>query len=190
MTTTAATRTIAGIDLPAPGAWKVDPSHAEVGFIGRHLMLTKIRGRFTEVDATVTIAKQPQDSTVEAIIDMASVSSGDQNRDDHLRSPDFFDVDNWPTATYRAAGITWNGQQGSLTGRLTIKDVTRPVTLEVEYLGYARDPWDNDRVVFDATGHINREDWDLTWNMVLDSGGLLVSKEITLELHLELVRQQ
>ncbi len=190
MTTTAAIRTIDGTQLPAPGVWKVDPSHAEVGFVGRHFMLTKIRGRFTGVDATITIGEQPQDSTVEATIDMASVSSGDQSRDDHLRSADFFDVDSWPTAAYRAANITWNGREGTMTGELTIKGVTHPLTLKVEYLGHVRDPWDNDRVIFDATGRINREDWGLTWNMVLDSGGLLVSKEITLELHIELIRHQ
>lgn len=189
MSAPAATRTIDGIDLPAPGIWKVDPGHAEVGFVGRHFMLTKVRGRFTGVDATVEVDETPEDSRVEATIDMASVASGDQARDDHLRSPDHFDVEKWPTAFFRSTDITWNGRGGTLTGELTIKDVTRPVTLEVEYLGYARDPWDNDRAVLDASGRINREDWGLTWNMVLEAGGLLVSKDIALEIHAELIRQ-
>jgi len=189
MTVSAAIRTIDGVELPAPGVWKVDPGHAEIGFVGRHFMMTKVRGRFTGVDATVEIAEAPEDSRAEATIDMASVASGDQTRDDHLRSPDFFDVQKWPTAAFRSTNLTWNGRGGTLTGDLTIKGVTHSVTLDVEYLGYARDPWDDDRAVLDATGRINREDWGLTWNMVLDSGGLLVSKDIALELHVELIRQ-
>jgi polyisoprenoid-binding protein YceI len=186
---TSAVRSINGVELPATGVWTVDPGHAEVGFVGRHFMLTKVRGRFTRVDATVEIAETPQESRVEAIIDMASVESGDEARDDHLRSPDFFDVATWPTATFRSTDVTWSGTAGTLKGLLTLKDVTRPVALDVEYLGYVRDPWGADRAVFDAIGRINREEWGLTWNMVLDTGGLLVSKEITLELHVELIRQ-
>lgn len=187
-TESTATRTLGGIELPAPGTWKVDPGHAEVAFVGRHFMLTKVRGRFTGVDATVTIADDPERSAVTASIDMGSVSSGDEARDDHLRSADFFDVERWPRATFRSIAVGWDGTRGTVTGLLSIKGVERYVTLDVEYLGYVRDPWDNDRIVFDATANINREDWGLTWNMVLESGGLLVSKDITLELHVELVR--
>jgi polyisoprenoid-binding protein YceI len=189
MTVPEATRAIDGVDLPSPGFWRLDPGHAEVGFIGRHFMLTKVRGRFTGVQATVTIGDRPQDSVVEATIDVASVTSGDATRDDHLRSPDLFDVDAWPTATFRSTDIKWSGRTGTLTGDLTIKGVTRPVTLDVEYLGRVLDPWGNQRIVFDAAGEINREDWGITWNMALDTGGLLVSKKIDLELHLELVGQ-
>jgi len=189
MTSQTAVRNIKGVELPAPGVWKLDPGHAEIGFVGRHFMLTKVRGRFTGVDAMVTIGDDPEDSHVSVTIDMTSVHSGDQARDDHLRSPDLFDVDAWPQATFESIAISWDGQTGTVTGDLTIKNTTRQLTLEVEYLGHALDPWGNDRVVFDATGQINREDWGLTWNMVLESGGLLVSKEITLELHVELVHQ-
>lgn len=189
MTTTAPTRTVDGVELPAAGVWTVDPGHAEIGFVGRHFMLTKVRGRFTGVDAVVTIADDPAESKIEATIDMASVSSGDQARDDHLRSADFFDVDEWPTATFESTRVTLDGRKGTATGQLTIKGVTRPVSLDIEYVGHVRDPWDNDRVVFEASGSLNREEWGLTWNMVLESGGLLVSKEIGLELHVELVRE-
>ncbi len=188
-TTTPATRSIDGVDLPAAGIWKVDPGHAEVGFMGRHLLFTKVRGRFVDVAATVRIGTDPADSLVDATIVMASVNSGDQTRDDHLRSPDFFDVDRWPTATFRSTEVDWNGREGTMTGDLTIRDVTRPVTLGVEFLGAVADPWGNERAVFDAHGRITREDWGLTWNVVLEAGGVLVSSEIEIDLHIELVRQ-
>jgi polyisoprenoid-binding protein YceI len=140
------------------------------------------------VEATVDIGERIQDSRVEATIDMASVDSGDVTRDDHLRSDDFFDVMAWPTATFRSTAIVVDGAAGTMTGDLTIKGVTRPVTLQVEYLGAVRDPWGNDRAIFEAHGRINREAWGLTWNMALEAGGLLVSKDITLEFQLELVR--
>jgi polyisoprenoid-binding protein YceI len=184
-----ATHKVGGVELPVAGAWSVDPSHAEVGFVGRHFGLTKIRGRFTRVDGTVQITADLTNSTIDVSIDMASVESGSTDRDNHLRSADFFDVARHPTARFRSAGTSIDGTQGTVTGDLTINGVTRPVTLDVEYLGYARDPWDNDRAVFSATATINREDWGLTWNMVLDTGGLLVSKQIEIQIEVELIRQ-
>jgi polyisoprenoid-binding protein YceI len=184
-----ATRSINGIELPPAGTWTVDPGHAEVGFVGRHFGLTKVRGRFTGVEATVVVSDDITASTVEVVIDTASVSSGDQSRDDHLRSADFFDVEHHPRATFRSTAIVTNGSSGSITGELTIKDVTRPVTLDVDYLGQAIDPWGGERAVFSASASINREHWGLTWNMLLEVGGLLVSKEIRLEIEVELVRQ-
>jgi polyisoprenoid-binding protein YceI len=146
--TTPLTRRVGGSELPAAGTWKVDPGHAEVGSVGRHFMLTRVRGRFTDVDATVQIGERPADSRID-----------------------------------------WDGHAGTVTGDLTIAGITRPVTLAVTFLGAVVDPWDNDRAVFEAHGRIDRGDWGLTWNMVLDSGGLLVSREIDLELHVELIRQ-
>ena len=186
---TTAVRTINDIDLPAAGIWKIDPGHAEVAFIGRHFGLTKVRGRFTGVSGDVTFGDNLSGSTVTVEIDMTSVSSGDQSRDAHLRSGDFFDVEHHPTATFRSTGLTVEGTTATLVGELTVKKITRPVTLAVEYLGHARDPWNNDRAVFSASGTINREDWGLRWNMLLDGGGLLVSKEIRLEIDAEFVRQ-
>lgn len=177
-----------GVELPLPGTWKVDPGHAEVGFVGRHLMFSKVRGRFVDIDASVEIAGQVEGSRVEATIQMASVDSGDATRDAHLRSADLFDVDNHPTARFSSTGFEWHGRSGTLHGDLTIKGVTRPVQLHVDFLGGVTDPWDNERAVFDAAGRINREDWGITWNMALEAGGLLVSKEIDLVLHVELVR--
>jgi polyisoprenoid-binding protein YceI len=174
------------IDLPA-GTWRIDPGHADVGFVGRHFGLTRIRGRITGVDGTVTIADPIEESTVDVTLAMASVESGDRTRDDHLRSADFFDVERHPTATFRSTALTVVDGSGRLGGELTIKDVTRPVELDVAYVGRVTDPWENDRLVFSASGLINREDWGLTWNMVLEAGGWLVSKEIRLEIEAELL---
>ena len=181
-------RSIAETQLPTPGMWRVDPGHAEVAFIGRHFGLTKIRGRFTGVSGAVTIASDIAESVVSVDIDMASVSSGDQARDDHLRSADFFDVDHHPVATFRSTGVQADGPTGTLAGELTIKGVTRPIDLDVEFLGATRDPWGNERTVFTAATTVNREDWGLTWNMLLEAGGLLVSKEIRIEIEIELIR--
>ena len=181
------------VDLPAAGVWAIDPGHAEVAFIGRHFGLTKVRGRFVGVSGAATITEQPEQSRVEVVIDVRSVNSGDQSRDDHLRSADLFDVDAHPTATYRSTAVRLDGttgRTGTMEGELTIKGISQPVSLRVELVGQATDPWGNERAVFSASGRINREDWGLTWNMVLETGGLLVSKEITLEIEVELIRQQ
>jgi polyisoprenoid-binding protein YceI len=188
MTQNAPTRILDGVVLPAPGIWKIDPSHAEVAFVGRHFMLTKVRGRFTKVDGEVHIADRPEDSSVSVKIEMASVYSGFEMRDDHLRSPNFFDVERYPWATFTSTDISWAGSGGQMTGDLTINDVTRPITLEISYLGHARDPRGNDRAGFEAHAHINRENWGITWNQLLESGGMMISKEIDLEVNLEITR--
>jgi polyisoprenoid-binding protein YceI len=185
-----ATQTVDGVEIPVAGTWSVDPSHTEVGFVGRHLGLTKTRGRFTGVDGTVHIADDPTASTIDIAIDMASVESGSTKRDESLRSASYFDVDNHPAAQFRSTGITVDGTGGTVTGDLTIKGVTRPVVLDVDYLGHVRDPWGNDRAAFSASGTINREDWGVTGNLAFDSGRLLVSKRIQLEIELELIRQE
>jgi polyisoprenoid-binding protein YceI len=188
-TSTSPVRTVDGVELPAAGTWRIDPGHAEVAFVGRHFGLTRIRGRFTGVSGEVVVADDVARSSVTVEIDMATVSSGDVTRDDHLRSADLFDVEAHPTAAFRSTGLVVEGRSGRLAGELTLKGVTRPVTLEVEHLGHARDPWGNDRAVFSASTTIDREDWGLTWNMVLEAGGLLVSKRIRIEVEVELVRE-
>lgn len=190
MTSIEAVRTVGGTEYPASGRWTIDPGHAEVGFVGRHFGLTKVRGRFTGVTGHADIGDDITDSALTVTIDTASVNSGDDTRDDHLRSADLFDVEQYPQARFTSTGITIGGANGTVTGNLTIKDVTRPVTLDVEYVGHARDPWGNERAVFSASATINRGDWGLTWNMLLDTGGLLVSKEIRIEIEIELVRDQ
>ena len=177
------------LDL-TPGTWAIDPGHAEVAFVGRHLGLTKVRGRFTGIEGAVRVGPELVQSSVEVTIDMTSVESGSRDRDEHLRSSDLFDVAAHPTATFRSTGITVaSPSAGQLDGELTIKGVTRPVRLDVEHLGLVTDPWGGERAVFSATTSINREDFGVTWNMPLDAGGLLVSREIRIEIDVELVRQ-
>ena len=188
--TGAPTRFLDGAELPAPGTWQIDPGHTEVGFVGRHLVLTKVRGRFLGVEGTIEVADDPADTTVEVTVDMASVESGSDARDEHLRSADLFDVERHPTATFRGRADAWQGTTGRLAGDLTIKGITAPVVLDVEYLGFVADPWGGERIVFSASATIERERWGVGWNLPLEAGGLLVSKEVRLELELEAVRQR
>ena len=185
----AATRLAGGAELPAAGLWQIDPGHTELAFVGRHFMLTKVRGRFTGVSGAIQVAEDPGQTSAEVTIDMASVDSGSQARDDHLRSADHFDTARYPTATFSGRAASWQGTSGLLEGELTIRGIARPVTLQVEYLGHAADPWGGHRAVFTAAGTINREYWCLTWNMPLDSGRLLVSAQIRIEIELEAVLQ-
>ena len=185
--TTTATRKLNGIELPAPGTWQIDPGHAEVAFTGRHFMVTKVRGRFTDVTGTVSVAEDMSQSSVEVVIGMASVQSGNAARDEHLRSAELFDVANHPQATFRSVQVDWQGAGGVVLGDLTIHGVTRRVPLRVTFGGYVRDPWGSDRAIFSAEAKINREDFDITWNMALETGGVLVSKDVTINIEIETV---
>jgi polyisoprenoid-binding protein YceI len=186
-TTSPATRRVDGATLPVAGTWTIDPGHAEVGFVGRHFMITKVRGRFTDVTGTLRFADDPADSSVDVVIGMASVESGNATRDEHLRSAELFDVTAFPTATFRSTRVEWRGSRGTVQGDLTIHGVTRSVPLEVSYEGSARDPWGGERAVFSAATTIDREDYGITWNMALETGGILVSKEIRIEIEVETV---
>ena len=186
-TITTASRSVDGAVLPGAGAWDIDPGHTDVAFIGRHFMVTKVRGRFTGVAGTIVVAEDMNDSTVDVTIDMASVESGSDARDEHLRSAELFDVADYPTATFRSAAVEWRGSRGIVHGDLTIHGVTRRVPLEVEFEGYVRDPWGGDRAMFSARTRVNREDFGVTWNVALEAGGVLVSKEIQIEINLETV---
>jgi polyisoprenoid-binding protein YceI len=186
--TTPATRTRDGVTLPAPGTWAIDPGHADVAFVGRHFLITKVRGRFTDVRGEVRFADDPADSSVRVVIGMASVESGNPTRDEHLRSAELFDVATYPEATFTSTRVEWRGSDGTVHGDLSIHGVTRTVPLQVRYEGSARDPWGAERAVFSAGTTIDREDFGITWNMPLETGGLLVSKEIQIEIEIETVR--
>lgn len=184
-----ATRTLDGTETPVAGVWNIDPSHTTVEFIGRHLVFTKVRGRFTGVSGSVSISDDPTASSVEVTLEAASVTTGNADRDGHLKSPDFFDTETYPLITFKSTKVDWKGNEGTVTGDLTVRDVTKPITLEVELGGVVTDPWGGNRAVFSARGNVNREDWGLVWNMPLESGGLLVSKNIQFEIETELVQQ-
>jgi len=181
------TRTVDGVVLPGVGTWEIDPGHADVAFTGRHLMLTKVRGRFQDVRGSITVGENLNDSTVDVTIGMASVESGSSARDEHLRSSELFDVENFPEATFRSVSVDWQGGGGVVHGDLTIHGTTRRVPLRVTFEGYVRDPFGGDRAIFSAETKVNREDFGITWNVALEAGGVLVSKEVTITIDIETV---
>jgi polyisoprenoid-binding protein YceI len=181
------TRHEGGVVVPAAGTWDIDPVHADVAFTGRHFMVTKVRGRFTDVAGAVIVGEDMNDSRVDVVIAMASVESGSVVRDDHLRSPELFDVAQFPQATFRSVSVDWQGTHGVVQGDLTLHGVTRRVPLDVTFEGHVRDPWGGDRAIFSASTRVNREDFGITWNVALEAGGVLVSKEITIDIQVETV---
>jgi polyisoprenoid-binding protein YceI len=183
-------RLVEGVEVPKPGTFAIDASHTTVGFVARHLMVAKVRGRFTDFSGSITIADDPLASSAALTIQAASITTSDDTRDGHLRSADFLDAEKYPTLTYRSTGIV--GHRGSsykLAGELTIREVTRPVTLEVELEGVVGDPWGNSRAVFTAAAEIDREEFGITWNQALETGGVLVGKRVKIEIEAEAVLQ-
>lgn len=189
-TTESPTRSWNGLTIPTAGTYQLDPAHKRVGFVARHMMVSKVRGEFAEATATITVAEDPLQSSVTATIKAESIDTGVADRDAHLRGADFLDVEKFPTLEFRSTGIkSVEGNTFVLTGDLTIKDVTRPVELEVEFEGCGRSPFGHDIFGFSATTEIDREDFGLTWNVALETGGVLVSKKIKIEIEGEAVRQ-
>lgn len=175
------------IDIPGyrAGTWVLDPSHSEVSFSVRHMMISKVRGVFKVVSATITAPENPLEATVEATAQAASVDTKDEGRDGHLKSADFFDVETYPEITFRSTGVRYEGGDFLVDGDLTIKDVTKPVTFDVEFGGFGSDPWGNYKAGATAKTVINREDFGLTWNTALETGGVLVGKDVTIQLDLQ-----
>ena len=174
--------------VPVAGAYDIDGAHTSVEFVGRHLMITKVRGRFTDVRGRITIAEEPEASHVEVQIGASSLSSGNADRDTHLKSADFFDVERFPTITFRSTSVsalldnTWE-----VVGDLTVRDATRPVTLQVDFDGADVSPLGDERIGFSAATDLNRKDFGLTWNMALETGGLLVGKTARIELAVQAI---
>lgn len=167
-------------------AWTIDTAHTTVGFVARHMGLSKVRGQFTSFRGEVE--GDPSDLTTakgRLEVDLASVDTGNPDRDAHLKSADFFDVEKYPTMTFVSTSITKDGDDYLVHGDLTIKDVTKPVTLTYEHGGDAKDPYGNRKIGGTLSGTIKRTDWGLTWNVPLDSGGWLVSEKIQLEIDLQ-----
>lgn len=179
------TRTVDGAVVPAAGTWVIDGSHTSAEFVARHLMVTKVRGGFGSVTGTIEVADDPTASRVEVVIDTASISTGDADRDGHVKSPDFFDVENHPEIRFVSTAVRPEGSSWILDGDLTIKDITKPVTLDFDFVGLAADPWGNQKAAFSATTTVDREDWDLNWNVALEAGGVLVSKKVDIEIEMQ-----
>lgn len=190
-TATALTRTVEGQEVPAPGTYAIDPSHSHVGFSVRHLMVSKTKGRFADFAGTITIAEDPLQSSVTVEIQVASIDTRDAGRDEHLRSADFFDAETHPTITYASTGVTSaKGGTWVVQGDLTVAGTTRSVPLEVTFEGGAKDPWGGVRIGFAASTELNREDFGLSWNQALETGGVLVGKVVHIDIEAEGVLQE
>ncbi|GAB5519049.1 MAG: YceI family protein [Rhodothermales bacterium] len=174
-----------------PGTYAMDLAHSQVEFKVRHLGISTVKGRFTQAESTVTFGSDELSSMqVSATIDASSIFTGNDKRDEHLRSADFFEVETYPTITFESTGVQGADDASfQLMGNLTMHGVTKPVTMDVEFLGTATDPWGNTKVGFEATTQINRKDFGLTWNQALETGGLLVGEEVTITLDVQAAKQ-
>jgi polyisoprenoid-binding protein YceI len=183
-------RTVDGVEVPAAGTYQLDVSHSSVNLSVRHMMVSKTKGRFADFTGTVTIGEDPLDSAVEVEIQAASIDTRDEARDGHLRSPDFFDVESYPVITYRSTKVT-PGAKGTwnVEGDLSVRGVTKPVPLTVSFEGGAVDPTGGARIGFEAHTELDREDFGLTWNMALETGGVLVGKTVKIDIEAEAVLQ-
>ncbi len=171
--------------------WQIDYAHSDINFTARHMMISKVRGSFEEWSGSINFDPDNlTDTTVDVTVQIASVNTREQQRDDHLRSPDFFDAAAYPEMTFKSTKVEQTrDDEGKLHGDLTIRGVTKPVVLDVEYAGIAQSPWGTMSSGFSASATINRKDWDLTWNQTLETGGVLVGDKIKIEIELELVQQ-
>jgi len=192
MTDTAVDTTPSGAIADLSGTYTIDSSHSRLGFTARHAMVTNVKGSFGAFEGTVVIdAANPAASSANVTIDVASVTTGSPDRDGHLRSGDFFDVENYPTWTFVSTGVEdVDVASGSFTlvGDLTIRDITKPVRVDLTFDGSATDPFGNRRAGFEGKAVVNRKDWNLTWNAALETGGVLVSEKIKLDLDVSLVK--
>jgi polyisoprenoid-binding protein YceI len=171
------------------GVWDIDSAHSDVSFSVRHMMVSKVRGRFGQFSGQIVTTADATSSSVTAEIDLSSIDTGNQQRDDHVRSADFFDADANKTMTYRSTAIAPAGDRWLVEGELTLKGVTRPVKLNLELNGFSPDPWGGTRVGFTATTEINRSDFGVTFNIPLDGGGVVVSDRVQIQLEIEAVLQ-
>lgn len=165
-----------------PGSWTFDPAHSEVGFSVRHAGISKVRGTFHEVDAQLQIADPIEESVLNATVQMASIDTKSPDRDAHVRGADFFDVEQYPTMTFRSTAVSFDGDEATITGELTIKGETRTVEFAAEFNGVVVDPFGVTRAGFSAETTISRKDFGITWNAALEAGGVLVSDKVVISL--------
>ncbi|HEX8780981.1 MAG TPA: YceI family protein [Nocardioides sp.] len=171
------------------GTYTLDPSHSRVGFVARHAMVTKVRGAFGDFAGTANVdVENPSASSVDLTIQVASIDTGSADRDGHLKSSDFFDVETYPTIRFVSTDVARDGDEWTIAGDLTIKDVTKPVTVVFTEGGAATDPFGNERIGFEGSVVVNRKDWGLTWNAALETGGVLVSEKVTLEFDISAIK--
>jgi polyisoprenoid-binding protein YceI len=172
------------------GTYAIDPSHSTLAFVARHAMVTKVRGAFNEFAGTFTVdADDPTSATAEVTIEATSIDTRNADRDAHLRSNDFFAMDEHPQLTFRSTKVEPRGRnEFRVTGDLTIRGVTKEVSFDLDYTGAVTDPWGNLRVGFEGRTEVNRKDWNLNWNTPLDTGGVLVSEKVTLEFEVSATR--
>lgn len=184
--TTTAPLTLADLS----GDYAIDASHSRIGFVARHVMIAKVRGQFNSFEGTLKLnGANPEESSAEITIDASSVDTSNQQRDDHLRSGDFFANDEFPSITFKTTKIEGDGEEYQITGDLTIRGITKSVTFDAEILGYGLDGGGNTRVGFEGSAVVNRQDWNINWNMALEAGGVMVSDKVTLEFEFSAVRQ-
>ena len=181
-------RIVEGREIPPAGYWTLDPADTQIQLIARHMMVSRVRGFFRGFQGLVTIEAVPEQSAIDVTIDASSIDTGDATRDNHLRSSDFLDVETYPVIRYRSTSVT-PGEKNKwiVTGDLTIKEATRPVDLDVEFSGVHADPWGKVRAGFVATAAVNREDFGITWNQALETGGFLIGKGVGIEIDAEVV---
>jgi len=171
--------------------WNIDTSHSNLDFVVRHLVVSKVRGTFTKWGGSIDLdSADPTNSSVTATIEVSSIDTREEKRDGHLKSPDFFDAEKFPTVTFASSKVTGGGDKYEVTGPLTIHGVAHDVTLHVETLGQHKDPWGNQRVVFSAKTSINRKDFGMTWSQTLETGGLLVGEKVEIEIEVQAVKAQ
>ena len=180
------------VEIPGyvAGTYTIDPGHSDVAFTVRHLMVSKVRGHFTRFQGELTLAPDPLASSVTATIELASIDTNNPQRDDDLRSANFFEVDTYPTISYRSTGVRHSEDGFDLEGELTIRGVTRPVTLALDVNGFTKDPYGGTRAGFSATGEIDRKDFDITTNIPMDGGGVVIGDTIQLFIEVEAILQQ
>lgn len=186
--------TLLGLLVLAAGAqaatYEIDASHSSVSFKVRHMMVSKVTGVFETFSGTLDFVEgDPGAWSVAAVIDMASVNTNDAKRDEHLRSPDFFDVEGHPEMVFKSTGVKADGGDYVLAGELTLMGVTRPVELELEFNGEIDDPWGNTRAGFSASGKLDRRDFGMSWNKTMDKGGIVVGNEVSFELEVEAIKK-
>ncbi len=174
--------------LPA-GTWSLDPTHTHIGFTVRHMMVAKVRGSFGDFSAEITVGDNPLESSLSAVVQMASIDTGNGDRDGHLRTNDFFAIEEFPTMTLASTSFVEGGDGAyTMNADLTIKGVTRPVAFELEFAGTGKDPWGNTKAGFSASATINRKDFGIEWNAPLETGGVLVGEQVKIEIDAEIAQ--